>query len=397
MYAKDEPEFEELEQRNFTENAEALRYVRNLCSRKEEWAIYCRTRIDTITRGHNTNNVVERAFLRLKDQVLRRKKCEDAIELAQVITTKLTISFESSLCDHVRNPGRTLKLTTSGKKDGLAIPKENIKQLTDEIFLVNNTRGDRGYIVNVENGVCGCFMGETGAFCKHQFAIFDKFGVGCTATVPVFDEASRYTYICVALGSQNIPPGFLKDPKQSRTVAHSVLRNVLDNTNTYSSGPLSAGDNPNAAESAVELPFVQVENPDIDGIIEEIDTNLRGLLIDLKNKVRKDPATLLIPYQELVKQIENKVSAKTLTGLASALSTLLKKESRKIIQVSNVRRKYIRLGSRSLTPGRLPANSSHEVHPVTAAVDNAVQVPSRKRKREHNLMSTVKKSRSDNV
>ena len=97
-------------------------------------------------------------------------------------------------------------MTTSGKKDGLAIPKENIKQLTDEIFLDNNTRCDRGYIVNVQNGVCTCFMGETGAFCKHQFAILDKFGVGCAATGPVFDEASRYIYISVALGSQNIPP-----------------------------------------------------------------------------------------------------------------------------------------------------------------------------------------------
>ena len=47
-----------------------VKYVSDLCSRKEEWALCFRDNVPN--RGHNTNNVVEAAFRVLKDSILNR-------------------------------------------------------------------------------------------------------------------------------------------------------------------------------------------------------------------------------------------------------------------------------------------------------------------------------------
>ena len=47
-----------------------VKYVGDLCSRREEWALCFRDSLPN--RGHNTNSVVAAAFRVLKDSILNR-------------------------------------------------------------------------------------------------------------------------------------------------------------------------------------------------------------------------------------------------------------------------------------------------------------------------------------
>ena len=210
----------------------------------------------------------------------------------------------------------------------------------------------------------------------------------------MFDEEARLTYCSVALGSQNIPSHFFKEPGACSSNVAAASSRVLSDT-VLSTGPIPAGNTPNAVISD----FRETQEDDIldiELVIKNTHTKLIEIIGDLSLDVLSDPETLFKPFLNFTAQLLQKIGAKkTNTGLANALNTLSYKETGKSMHVTTPgRRKYVsRKGTRSVGKGKLPANSFHEVRPVIAPEDNALQVPTRKRKRVHDLIGSVKEKR----
>ena len=83
------------------------------------------------------------------------------------------------------------------------------------LFLANGR-----YYVSTQLGWCGCPVGNTGVFCKHQIAIKDQFGKYYKPTLPILDASDRINLYIVATGNQNVPDGFFG------TQTHSIVENL---------------------------------------------------------------------------------------------------------------------------------------------------------------------------
>ena len=58
--------------------------------------------------------------------------------------------------------------------------------------------------VDVELGICTCFIGKNGAPCKHQAAVVDKFGLNSFNFVPLeMNTKMRNMYVEMATGIKN--------------------------------------------------------------------------------------------------------------------------------------------------------------------------------------------------
>ena len=61
---------------------------------KEDWAHFYRNTYENCPdRGQRTNNLVERSFLSLKNDVLKRRKCGNVTQLVEHAVVKLTKTF----------------------------------------------------------------------------------------------------------------------------------------------------------------------------------------------------------------------------------------------------------------------------------------------------------------
>ena len=69
-------------------------YFNALQKTQQDWALCYR---DFFIRGNNTNNLCERAFLRLKDSVLNRVKCSNVVHLAEYVTKVMTAEYQSEV------------------------------------------------------------------------------------------------------------------------------------------------------------------------------------------------------------------------------------------------------------------------------------------------------------
>ncbi|KAF0706595.1 SWIM-type domain-containing protein [Aphis craccivora] len=95
--------------------------------RKNEWVLMFRR--DIITKGNNTNNYAEACIRILKEIILNRTKAYNVVALVEFIC----YVWEDETCYSV-----------------LSSKSENSV-----------------YTVDIQIGVCNCYVGFTGAFCKH--------------------------------------------------------------------------------------------------------------------------------------------------------------------------------------------------------------------------------------
>lgn len=77
-----------------------------------------------------------------------------------------------------------------------------IVQLDGEAYHVpSGTTGDLMYEVDTKIGWCSCPNGRSGAFCKHQALVHQKFG-GDFPNLPTIDAKGRYLLGKLALGEK---------------------------------------------------------------------------------------------------------------------------------------------------------------------------------------------------
>lgn len=191
----------ELYKKSLYENEIAKKYdnffihFENIWTRKLKWA-HC-YRKDLITRGHNTNNIIEVSIRILKDFVLQRCKAFNAVSLSCFITHSLE-EFYKQKCILYAN-GRGFKLDLYFKKFCYKASLLNVTKETDTIFSVTSSK-DKNILYTVDTLIeqCDCPAGVGGTFCKHICAVFNS-GVNLLTTPNLLFQ-DRVDFAKLALG-----------------------------------------------------------------------------------------------------------------------------------------------------------------------------------------------------
>jgi len=187
-------------------------HVEKLWERKEEWCMAYR--LDIINRGNNTNNYAEATFRVLKDIILTRLKAYNPLALLDFVVVVL----EKYYC------GRLLKASFGRlEKPYLVYQKvrdratELVESCPDAVLAVGSSLYEVKsskldgvvYEVNSDAGVCSCFSGQQGGFCKHQAAVHVCFGTSfpnCPLLSP--DDKKSLYFIATGNQSQMMPSFF---------------------------------------------------------------------------------------------------------------------------------------------------------------------------------------------
>ena len=175
-----------------------LDYACNMYRRREEWALCFRT--DLPVRNNNTNNYVEAAMRVLKDRILHRTKAYNIVQLADFVTTNMELFYKKCLINVANSRGRKTKHSVNSQST--SIPKKNIDCIDGRAtyHVKSQTKDNVSYSVDMDLGLCTCFMGKNGGPCKHQSAIVQHFGLGSDFLEPV-TSTQRQQIFFLATGS----------------------------------------------------------------------------------------------------------------------------------------------------------------------------------------------------
>lgn len=142
---------------------------------EQQWVLLYRAGL--MTRGHNTNNYSEASIRILKDIVLCRTKAYNAVALVEYIMTKWEEYFKLRLLHHAhhREPSHQIRFQNLLEKMP-DVPSESIVCLGNAMYSVPSSSGTAAYEVDAGIGLCSCWRGNQGAFCKHQAVVQKAFG-----------------------------------------------------------------------------------------------------------------------------------------------------------------------------------------------------------------------------
>ncbi|KAL1463974.1 hypothetical protein MTO96_027073 [Rhipicephalus appendiculatus] len=87
------------------------------------------------------------------------------------------------------------------------IPPDSIVQIEENVYKVPSSLGNRMYEVRADVGLCSCFAGNQGAFCKHQVVVQRAFG-GAFPNNPEVTLADCKNLGQLALGERCPPEQF---------------------------------------------------------------------------------------------------------------------------------------------------------------------------------------------
>ncbi|XP_077512084.1 uncharacterized protein LOC144123039 [Amblyomma americanum] len=177
LYSKTKEELEEAKAAlRSLPHQDYVQRVDSLLKTEEEWVAMYRAGI--VTRGQNTNNYSEASIRILKDIVLCRTKAYNAVALVEYITTAWEKYFETRILRHAHNRESAHRNSIDRLLDKIPdMATESIVQNHDEGYSVPNSAGTGMYEVHADIGVCSCWAGSQGAFCKHQALVQRAFGV----------------------------------------------------------------------------------------------------------------------------------------------------------------------------------------------------------------------------
>ena len=186
------------------------RRVEKFLERGDEWLLVRRQ--NTFTRGNNTNNYSEATMRILKDIILQRTKAFNVVALVDFCSTVLQNYFVKRLLAfaHGRRADPRLQYTELCKKLR-DVNTDTITVVDDYHYLVpSHNRKSTVYSVDAEYGLCACPSGQTGAFCKHQALVHERFNVPFP-NAPAVGLEERYKLALLALGSKCPDKDFFRD------------------------------------------------------------------------------------------------------------------------------------------------------------------------------------------
>lgn len=181
------------------------KYLENLAQRKIEWCVAYRQ--DCLTRGHNTNNLVEASIRVFKDVVLKRCKAFNPVALAEFVVKVLEKHHQRRIQKFASF--RVSKPEHEYKKFCIKATNLKVEKIQNNLFHVSSaTHSNVVYKVHSELGLCECPAGIGGAFCKHLCAVDMEHNAQIT-TSPSLVFEDRVTFAKIALG-QNISETFFQ-------------------------------------------------------------------------------------------------------------------------------------------------------------------------------------------
>lgn len=370
-------------------------YITNMWDYRHSW-VSC-FRADTPIRGNNTTNYVEVIFRLLKDHIFDRVMAYNLTQLVDFIVTRYEAYMEKRLIDFScgKCPRYMLRNMTTDHK---LIKDSDILQVSDHTssYRVKSQRHkDVLYTVDIENGMCTCYVGQSGKICKHAAAILVKLGDDVETSFNLVNMNTKRLFFFIATG-RNPPPGWLLPlcPEEIQTFGGTVSGEC--NMASSSDNQLTATFNQHIEEKCERL--TPEEEEKFDKFVSVIKTGIEC-----------NPNTFVPAVRKLLSNFDK--YAKTESGLISALHTFgkysglprlnttrTKPQKRRGVQIgvqptSVGRRKLCISGKRKLIAGR-----PLQLSAVGGSLRRQVKdhdytslgtVPRRKRKALHNLEDCV--------
>lgn len=238
MHAKTEAEFQKAQEEFFgDENSECSdnedfvdpcrRYqtrVHQFLGRGDEWLTIRRQ--NSLIRGNDTNNFSEATVRILKDVILQRTKAYNVVALVDFCSSVFEDYFKKRLLSLSFSRRADPRLQYAELCRKMASIETECATVLDEFhYLVPSQSSKKPvmYTVDAEYGLCACLSGHSGAFCKHQAFVHERFNIPFqNASATTADD--RYNLAILALGDKCPQMDFFGN-----------LRDVCDTP--FSSGP----------------------------------------------------------------------------------------------------------------------------------------------------------------
>lgn len=185
-----------------------LKHCTLLLKRKYEWCICYRTNM--ITRGHNTNNIVESSIRIFKDIVLERCKAFNAAALVDFISSVLEDYHKRRLLKYAGS--RVAKPELNFQKFCFQSKGLNVDKVNDNLYYVNSSKdANIMYSVHTDIESCDCLAGQGGKFYKHLCAVYLKDNLIKMRYLPSLSFTNRVEFAKLAIG--HVDEDFFKDMK----------------------------------------------------------------------------------------------------------------------------------------------------------------------------------------
>ena len=329
----------------FTDNERVSNYFMKMYNMRTEWALAFRNQM--LTRGQTTNSIAEAAFRKLKDLALRRQKCYNVVQLADVLVNVLPKLYQTKILNALHKPHSFVpQQIKKAMEKATLISKDDIVQLNNDIFHVKSQTTSDVYIVNMDIGACSCPIGHCGSVCKHQLSVFQFYNKS-HYNLPVTSQEHCLLFLEIATGGRNVPDGWFVHLNASSTSA-TFSPEYQHHATEIAETDASSGSRP-------KIP----SDPTLNLVtLEDLTATWHKVSDDILRRVKQDPDTLLQPFEQYMKNYE---SCQTQTALATALA-LFNKQSHvtgqgryiKVQPTALARRKYVISGARS-SQGRHPS------------------------------------------
>ena len=160
--------------------------------------LWCQSYRKGATAGNETNNFAEATVRVFKDVVLHRVKAFNPVALVVCIGNWMEEYYSDRLVEFIKKSGQYFLLESLKKKAAYLTNQTQIV-VTENIFHVPSSKGDKSYDVDVDLASCSCPVGYSGGICKHQYGVSTLFNITLISTPKVSDN-DAYQMAQIGLG-----------------------------------------------------------------------------------------------------------------------------------------------------------------------------------------------------
>lgn len=305
-------------------------------------------RRDILTRGNNTNNYAEACIRILKEIILNRTKAYNVVALVEFICRVWEDYLILRILDHAHN--RRDNIQRNYRKLCSRLPNLNTNQVTkisDTCYSVPSTNNvNIVYTIDVQIGVCDCYVGYIGAFCKHQAFLHKYLNLSMPNAPPItFNE--RYVLGKLALGDKCPSQEWFLGLNEKES---TKLQEIEVSCSNESPSRLDEDENKQIKPSdSVDSKVLNDEvNEKIDKEFLRVQKFLNDVPLDIRQKLA-NKMTVIKNAQQLTK---------LMVTCSRGLSVASKRKGQIKVQPTSIsrRRKGVTRGSRRIPSGRPPTS-----------------------------------------
>ncbi|KAL5239487.1 hypothetical protein ACI65C_006897 [Semiaphis heraclei] len=227
------------------------------------------------------------------------------------------------------------------------INKEDIEELSDNIFKIKSENQNVYYEIDGSVGFCTCPKGKMGGFCKHQAAVYHHFGQAMPNLPPISVDA-RYSLAKLAFGQNVGPKSFYMPLFPELSNNHSLNQDInKESTIQSSENPVNSND-------------IHLANETQNEEIDEYENQIISLMTDNFKKYNRETSSAVL--QKCIDRLKKVKSSRTWESFLSTAGSniTLRHRTRATIRVQPTtlsrRKPGITRGSKRLPVGR-PLNS----------------------------------------